>query len=244
MKGYFMKKIFLMLTLCCLLLPAALVSAAPDNFTEQLSVIADSKDLWKQEEVFGVWGYTVTDLDRNGRLEIISASVQGTGFYTLIMIFEVSEDGSGLSEVMQNRPPYDSSPDILVQNVPFYFDRQNGRYLYIFDDIIRNGMAEYYENKRAVYLENGIWEELPLANKATIYTDAEHYTITCTDASGAAISEGQYDAAAENAFGNLEKSEGCFSWAMTDVESFSTISRDALLASLAGTFDPACPAAN
>ena len=74
-----MKKIIFSVVL--FILPAVFmaVSAAPE-VNDQLDLIAANADLWKQDVEFGLWGFTVTDLDHNGRLEIISASVQGTGF--------------------------------------------------------------------------------------------------------------------------------------------------------------------
>ena len=235
-----MKKFIPWLSVLFILLTALAAAAAPENFSEQLNVIADNRDLWKQEEVFGMWGYIVTDLDNNGKLEIISASVQGSGFYTYLKAFEVNDESSALTEIMQNRPPYDSAPEILIQKVPTYFDRSNSRYLYIFDDITRNGMSEYYENKRAIYLENGTWEEISLAYRTTIYTDADHYTITCTDASGAAISESQYDTAAQSAYSTLEANETCLNWAMTDVDGFNAMSKEALLEALEASASPEC----
>ena len=218
----FMKKSFIFALLCILLFTAA-VSAAP-QVSEQIDLIAANAELWKQDVEFGLWGFTVTDLDHNGRLEIISASVQGTGFYTYIKAFEVNEEGSALNDIYSgNNNKGNSAPDIMVSTVPFYFDKESGIYHYIFDDYIRNGMAENYQNKRAVSLTDGKWEETPLASMTTIYTDAEHYTITCTDADGAPISEAEYDSIADKVFGNLEQNEAEFDWQMTDNDEFSVL---------------------
>lgn len=232
----------LILTLIFILfcMAAAPALGAP-GYYEQLDLIAANADLWKQTEVFGLWGYAVTDLDQNGRLEILSASVQGTGFYTLILAFEVNEAGTGLEEIKQLRADYESSPDVIVDSVPVYFDTENGIYYYIFDDIIRNGYAEEYENKRAVFLKNGEWNEIPLASKATLYTDQEHYSITYSDPGGAPISADQYSTAADMAFGKLEKSEFCFGWNMTDPDDFSRMNREAILETLRNSSSPVCP---
>ena len=197
------------------------VSAAPE-VSGQLDLIAANADLWKQDVEFGLWGFTVTDLDRNGRLEIISASVQGTGFYTYINAYEVNENGDGFIELQgPSDLRTDSAPDIMVSTVPVYFDKETGRCYYIFDDYIRNGMAENYQIKSAVSIADGKWEETILARKTTIYSDVDHYTMTCTDASGAAITEEQYDAIAQTVYGNLELSEAEFDWQMTDNDEFS-----------------------
>ena len=230
-----MKKILLTLTLFILLITAAAVSADID-YSDQIDLIAANASLWKQDVDFGRWGFTLTDLDHNGRLEIIAASVQGTGFYTYLNVFEVNEDHSALTELQG--PSFlrtDSSPDVMVSSVPLYHDKENDRYYYIFDDMIRNGMAEYYENKRAVSITDGKWEETFLASKSTLYADADHFTVTCTDGSGNTISEIQYDQIAQTVYGAFEPGKAEFNWQMTDNEEFAALTPDKLRTTLRGT---------
>ncbi|MBQ6509937.1 MAG: hypothetical protein IJI07_10730 [Flexilinea sp.] len=226
-----MEKFLMILILCLVIsLPAAVV-AAP-GYYEQLDLIAENADLWKQEMEYGLWGYTVTDLDQNGRLEIISASLQGTGMYTIIQIFEVDPEGTALSEVMQDRPEYESAPDIMLDTAPAFYDPETEVYYYIFTDYIRNGYAESYENKRAVWLAEGIWEEIPLVNKNTVCTDIESCTDSYTDPEGNVISEEVYENAEDLCFDGYEKGILRLNWNMTDSESFAQMTmkelRDAL----------------
>lgn len=217
------------------------VWAAPEP-DAQLAVIAAGRDLWKQDVEYNNWGYTVTDLDHNGRYEIISCSVQGTGFYSYIQAFEVNEAGDGLTDLMADlKDRTDSSPDIMTDRVTFYSDPQSGQYYYIFNDMIRNGMAEYYENTRAVSVVDGKWTEMPLASKSTVYTDQDHYTITCSDKSGNAISESQYGSIAEEEFRGLGSGEICLQWQMTDNNAFAALSVDQLTASLKAGTAANCP---
>ncbi len=234
------KKIFLILliVLCCF---GTAVSAAPD-LQSQLALIADNAALWKQDVEFGLWGYIVTDLDGNGREEIISASLQGTGMYTYISIFEVSEDGSRLEEVKQDRKDSDSAPDIMTDRVKVFRDGDAGRDYYIFTDGIRNGYAEYYENKRAAWLEDGVWKEMPLAYKTVLFTDQDHSDESYTDPSGAAIGEEEYLSAEDLFFGNITPEEVCLNWQMTDAEGFAGMDRASLLSSLEASVSQECPA--
>lgn len=213
------------------------------GFDEQINLIAANSELWKQDVEFGLWGYVVTDLDENNRLEIISCSVQGSGFYSYIKAYEVNKDGTGLNDLMEklaNRT--DSAPDIMVTSVPVFFDKEANRYYYIFDDMIRNGMAEYYENKRAVSIVDGLWEEIMLATKDTIYTDADHAKITCTDSNGNGISEAQYAEIAEHVYENLETGKICFNWIMTENEEFAALPASELINNLKSAADSACNA--
>lgn len=226
-----MKKIWISAILFLLMLSAAAVSAelSPDA---QIELIAANKTLWEQDYDYIVWGYVVTDMDHNGRFEIISSSVQGTGFYSYNKAYEVSEDGSRLIDLLSNANEYDSAPDIMVSKVPMYFDKNENRYYYIFSDMIRNGMSEYYENVRAVSIVSEAWEEILLATKATVYSDPEHAVITCKNAEQAEISEAQYASIAETVFGSLESGELCLNWITTDKEAFALLSAEQLMENL------------
>ena len=223
-EGIIMKKMFFLLFVFLTVFVVLPITAAPET-DAQIDLIAANSSLWKQDVEFGNWGYTVTDLDHNGRLEIISASVQGTGFYTYILAYEVSADGTGLTELIG--PEFktgNSAPDIMVSEVPVFYDKKDGRYYYIFDDMIRNGMAEYYENKRAVSIFDGAWTETYMAYKTTLYTDAEHYSMDCRDANNNTITESQYNSIAETVYANLEQGKAEFNWIITDNDEFSTLS--------------------
>ena len=236
-----MKKITALFILVLIFAVNAEILAAPEIET-QIALIASEKNLWQQEIDFGTWGYAVTDLDHNGRLEVISCSVQGTGFYSYIKAYEVNESGTGLTDLMGDLGMRtDSSPDILVNEVPVYYDKDADRYYYIFDDYIRNGMAEYYENKRAVSILDGKWTEKLLASKSAVYTDEDHYTVSCQDQSGSPISEEQYNSIEQTIYGRLERTGMCFNWIMTEKESFEALSPDQLAGSLRSALDSACP---
>ena len=227
--------------LAVVLLMTVISVQAQTGFDEQISLIAANADLWKQDVEYGVWGYVVTDLNKNDRPEIISCSVQGTGFYSYIKAYEVNEEGTGLNDLMEKlNLRTDSSPDIMVTSAPVYFDKEAGRYYYIFDDMIRVGMTEYHENKRAVSIIDGLWEETTLAVKNTVYTDADHAEITCFDGNGNGISEAQYAAIADSVYGNLEAGEACFNWVTTESADFAALSPSQLAENLRTAADSAC----
>lgn len=218
-----MKKYLMILIIALAVCLPAAVFAVP-GYYEQLDLIAENADLWKQEMEYGSWGYTVTDLDQNGRLEIISASLQGTGMYTIIKIFEINPEGTALTEVLQDRPDYESSPDIMLDSASAFYDPDTQVYYYIFTDFIRNGFAESYQNKRAIWLEEGIWKELPLANRTTICTDIESCTDSFTDPEGNEISEDGYEIAENTRFTGYEKGILRLNWNMTNTETFAQTS--------------------
>ena len=81
----------------------------------------------------------------------------------------------------------------------------------MFDDLLKNGAAEYYENKRAIVLANGQINTNPLARKTTIYTDSNP-TVTCEDASGQVITEEEYERIADTVYSGRKKYTAHFEW--------------------------------
>ena len=185
--------------------------ADEDSISNQIQLIADHVSLWQNDMETDLHGYAVTDLDNNGRLEIISSSCQGTGLYTYSDIREVNEAMDGLTLCIQEKEEGGSQADIMVQSVPVYYDSSSNIYYYIFDDLIKNGAAEYYENKRAVSLQDGQVLETFLAYKTTIYTDSDP-TVTYTDADNRSISEEEYDGIADQIFSGLDKKQADIQW--------------------------------
>ena len=198
--------------------PSSAENDIPDYTTPQaqIDLIVDNRDLWlalAEEDAYDVWAYTVTDLDQNGRLELIAAAMGGTGQYTSAYFYEVSESFDALDLCIYETTEGDSQADLITDSVPVYEDPQTGTLYYVFDDFLKNGAAEYYENKRALFLENSQVKTLPLAQKTTIYAseDAEPQ-IACSDQNNAPISEAEYNVIAATVFdGFVEKTAG-FNW--------------------------------
>jgi hypothetical protein len=179
--------------------------------TKQIQLIVDNVSLWRSDGENELYSYAVTDMDNNGRLEIISSSCQGTGFYTYSDVWEVNEGLDGLTLCKQERMEGESQADIIVQSVPVYYDAGGNIYYYVFDDLIKNGAAEYYENKRAITLRNGQFTESFLAYKTTVFTDS-NLTVTYTDADETPISEEEYNGIADKVFADMEKKQANIQW--------------------------------
>jgi len=180
----------------------------------QVQVIASNIDLWAGPEDYAdVYFYAVTDLDGNGRLEIIASNMGGTGVYTYSSFYEVNEDFNGLTTWEYMTQEGDSQADIAADFADGFYDSQKRVMYYIFEDFSKSGAAEYYENKRALYVEDGQVKEIILAYRTTIYTDPEtEPEITCTDKDGNEISEEEYEAIADKVFAGLDKKKVYFGW--------------------------------
>ena len=140
---------------------------------KQIDVMMNNIDTWLAKDEYG-YQYAITDLDQNGRLEIIASICQGTGHFTTTKIFEVNEQKDGLSEIDYPYKDGDSMVDIVDTRIVCFYDNQNDIYHYIMNDLIKNGAAEYYENKRDFYIKDGKVHENFLAYKEEIYSSEDY----------------------------------------------------------------------
>ena len=97
--------------------------------------------------------YAVTDLDQNGRLELIASSGgQGSGLFTFSQIYEISKDGTKLKKYTKN----DTLMDDIVDGIDSaYYDSGMDAYYYVTGDYIRDGVAESGTNIKVLSLKDG-----------------------------------------------------------------------------------------
>ena len=184
------------------------------NADEQIKLITDNFDMWSlktEDDMYEQYSYVVTDLDQNGRLEIITSNCQGTGLYTYSKYYEVNENYDGLVEIKRDLEEGSSEADIDVKNVKVYIDKDKNEYHYIFSDLIRNGATEYYENKQDIVLKDGKLSENVLAYKNTIYKD-EVPEVTYQDTELKDITEAEYEKIEEEKFKGLECKNVTLGW--------------------------------
>lgn len=184
------------------------------NIEKQLQVITDNYE-WKCPQSDYVRRmFSVTDLDQNGRLELIVSRLEGTGWYTYSDYYEVNKELNGLTLLEGLSGGDKSQADIMTDKVSVYYDSHNQIYYYIYDDLIKDGIHYSYENKRALSLIDGKLSERLLAYKNTYYNDVSDSSasISCKDADGNEIGENEYDLIDEIIFTDFIKKEACFFW--------------------------------
>ena len=211
--------------------------SAKETVESQLHLIAEHSSMWLNDADPESYGFAVTDLDHNGRLEIIFSTCQGTGIYSYNQMWEVNEDFNAIALCETETVEGDSQADIMVQSVLAFYDSGSNVYSYVFDDLAKNGAAEYYENKRAISLQKGKLLETPLAYKSTIYSDASSRTVTCTDAEGKEITQEEYENIADMVFSNYEKREISLGWVTNAQGALKDMSAEELYTALKGSYD-------
>lgn len=181
---------------------------------KQIKLIVDNYDVWTMkttDDKYKPYSYVVTDLDQNGRLEIIASTCQGTGVYTYSKYYEVNETFDGLVEIERDLPKLASEADIGVKTTKVFIDRIENEYHYIFTDLIKNGAAEYYENKQDILLKDGKLSEDVLAYKTTTYEDSVS-EIKYQDTDLEDISSEAYEQIEHGWFKKLEYREANLEW--------------------------------
>ena len=202
--------------------PPAVAESSPETaelevtvlpYDQQKALIEANRAQWELDRDYCPWFYTITDLDMNGRLEIICACTQGTGVFTTAFVWELSEDFKTLVPCADFIEEGMSFPEIIVDSAERYFDADSGQYWYVFSDLTKNGYAEQYLSTIALCLEKGQIMSSTIASKEILYKDVQgEPEISCTDHEGRPISEADFESAAERAFAGFEKSSLSLEW--------------------------------
>ena len=197
------------------------------SFDEQKQVIEDNRKLWAFTEPYdSPWFYTITDLDHNGRLEVIAATTQGSGIYTYGTLWEVLPDGSGIDNCYHKDAEIegpDDWPEIIDDTIPCYFDATSNCYYYPCENVARDGYAHQYYSWQVLCLMDGAAEWEFLAAKNVNWRDEEtgndypDAVTTCEDAAGNSITEQEYDGIVEKRFAGLEKTELKLDWIREEI---------------------------
>ncbi len=191
----------------------------------QRQVLESNRNLWAFTDPYNSpWFYTFTDLDHNGRLEVIAATTQGTGIYTYGHLWEVLSDGTGIRNCYHENTEIegpDDWPEIVVDSLPCYYDTASDCYYYPCEGITRDGWAYQYYAWYALCLKDGIAEWELLADKQVSWENVGENesvsSVLCSDAAGNPITEQEYDTAAERRFAGMEKTESILNWTQEEI---------------------------
>ncbi len=209
-----MKKILSLLLVLALFMSiglsawAAPVRASDESTAEQIYLILAQFDSLKQDGGSDAWLYAVTDLDHNGRLELIAAPAQG-GMQPCV--WEAGTDGKTLSACTIGRTGDQPFPAITVNNADTYYDQASDTWHYAFNAHSEVSANEVYDSKCAVSLVNGaVSSEVFATSHSTFSNNAVNVAYTGKD--GAAITGDAFNAAADAAYPGAVKCSTNFYW--------------------------------
>ena len=187
---------------------AAPVRASDESTAEQIYLILAQFDSLKQDGGSDAWLYAVTDLDHNGRLELIAAPAQG-GMQPCV--WEAGTDGKTLSACTIGRTGDQPFPAITVNNADTYYDQASDTWHYAFNAHREVSANEVYDSKCAVSLVNGaVSSEVFATAHSTVSNNAVNVAYTGKD--GAAITGDAFNAAADAAYPGAVKCSTNFYW--------------------------------
>lgn len=203
--------------------------AASRTAEEQINILYNNMNLWNKTSTAEEYFYTVTDMDSNGRLEIIRAITQGTGIFTYMDVFEVNSSFSGIEQLVNQRAEEIAGynyPEVIVATADKYTDRY-GMNHYLFQDDAKAGAAEYYSANCEVFVGNGTLQCFDIASKYTVYTNGgATENITYYDADGNETSMEYFITAVQNWFAGMTKSTANFGWFQLDTPDVKAQMRD------------------
>lgn len=198
--------------------PTPAPTPAPMSEADQRALIERSRAVWQPDLSNETWFSAITDLDRNGRLEVLAASLQGTGLFTWVNVWEVNESFTGLSRCPDNTREGEAWPDIIKDTITCYRDSGSGRYTYVCEDMMRDGAAHYWTGLDSFCLENGRIELRTLASKDELYDTQGGSTIRYFNGNGTEISMDDYSNMEKNSFQGQEQGTLTLSWTQMEAQ--------------------------
>ena len=202
--------------------PTPVPTPTPMPEAEQRALIESSRNIWEPDLSYETWFSAITDLDHNGRLEILLASLQGTGLYTWVDVWEVNENYSGLTHCEDNTREGEAWPDIIKDTITCYRDGASGRYTYFCEDYMRDGAAHYWTGLDSFSLENGRIDVKTLASRDEVYNEQGASTVHYYDANGAEIAMDAFNNTEQSAFAGQEKGTLTLSWTQLEKQAEAT----------------------
>ena len=186
----------------------------------QIELIVSKSDKWVDttgEEYY----YSVMDLDHDGKLEIVTATNQGSGLYTYLKMFEVNDTNDDLVEITVGNPDQEgggmNTPDIII-NGNFVTYNSGSEYIYIASDYIKVGGDESWEAVEAFKLDGNSLSVEELAIK-----DMKGDDVTYKDGNAEKdITEEEFLNSADAKYGSeYTKYETTFHWDLLEGDDMS-----------------------
>ena len=100
-------------------------NTASSDIEVQLNLIYSQLDKLMQKDSQNTWYYTVADLDHDGNLEFIAASLHPNDRSTNLRIWGVSNDRTALIEYGLDKDPEESFPDIMTDVADVFYDSES-----------------------------------------------------------------------------------------------------------------------
>ena len=180
------------------------------DYTSQIELIAATADEWFEFDSYNFYSYCVTDRDNNGRLEIISGDIGGTGMFTMADIYEVSPE---LDSIIPCCEKGTINIDITSYDVcDVYTDNGTGTKYYALSDGFRAGWAEQGSTRYALYIKDSVYYSEVMADYLLLTDEDFNETTYYYDGNGNEVNEEYFENCYDIVFEGCDKSTASFGW--------------------------------
>ena len=183
---------------------------------QQYQLLMDQHEKWEfKGSYYSPWWYIFTDLDHNGRMEVIVDSIPGSSHLTYSNCYEVNENLNGIASCLTGNQNYDIFQ--IQRELPCYYDASSGLYYYINEHSFNISGAMHQQIMTDVhFLHNGHVDSVRLRYKEAKYenygSSNEVLTLILKDGDGNIITEDEYNNLVERRFAGMEKSILHLTW--------------------------------
>lgn len=146
-----------------------------EQIEKQIEIIMQNKELWDlsktlENQTLEQYGYAITDLNHNGKLEIITATCETAGAYTYSKYYEINEDETSLNALEISEKKGDTEANIMIETVKTLIDETTDKksYIYVYEDSLKDQNDEYFKNKQSIIWQDGNISEYRLAYTKTL----------------------------------------------------------------------------
>ena len=216
---------------------AAEVQATPDpsSTANQTQLIFSNLSAITSNADYSTFYFTVTDLDHNGRLEVISAVTESSNNYTRGVGYEVNSTFDSLSPLEFSLPEGQGLPEIVSKNADTYYDSASNSYYYIFNDNGDVNSTGHYLTIDSLCLKDGIATVTPIAYQ-DVSVEKGITVYTFTDGNGSTLnltSLSDFQKQPDVKYSGFTKSQTSFNWvSLANITSSSVL--DTCYATFAG----------
>ena len=219
-----MKKLLVVILFICFLLSSGMCTAEettspvlPDvpNAEQQYQLLMENRDKWSFEKEYPTsWWYTFTDLDHNGRMEVIADAITGSAGFTESHFYEVNVSYNGVTSCMDDDQSYVLEYSRDRTELDCYYDRASNLYYYIDNGYVQDGAYHQYYSISVLCFANGSFKSTYLGTKTVDY-EGPNYDIPVVkynDIDRQPISEAEYIALVDNYIAGTERSTVIITW--------------------------------
>ncbi|MBR1759061.1 MAG: hypothetical protein IJ744_10120 [Lachnospiraceae bacterium] len=203
----------------------------------QIRVMARFADTWLPKSLpEGRSRYAVSDLDENGRLEIIFCNEGSEGLVTDTVIYEVNEAGDGLVRVDGDLSSGEYRPDLLIADSFRFYISSAGKHIYLAEDRSQDQADTLVIRSMRFRMEEGSTKVQTYASSEQTEKEDGTLSFVYYDGDGKVVGEADYKNLIEHSISQA-RSSGWLTLSWVDPATNKASGEDALYSVLLGSYE-------